>query len=91
MKYLAASLSLAAFGALGTGCALSPVQADYGNSVHEMTANQTYDPATRLSPSAAAAEGADPAMLQEAIKALRAEKVDRAKVAEPMLLQAGGG
>lgn len=91
MKYVSACLLLVSFGALGTGCALSPLQADYGNSVHEMTAKQTYDPATRVSPSTIAAEGADPAMLQEAIKALRAEKVDRAKVAEPMLLQAGGG
>lgn len=90
MNNLGAYLLFASFGAMAAGCTSTPIEADYGKSVAEMTTKQTYDPTTRHSPSAAAVEGADPGMLQEAIKALRAEKVDRTKVDDPTLIQVGG-
>ena len=72
------------------GCAPSPVAADYGTSVKQMIANQTYDPAASQKGSPAAVKGADPAMLEQALKSLRTEKVERSKVAEPMAIEVGG-
>ena len=75
--------------ALG-GCAPSPLEADYGQSVKQMTENQVYNPTTLSKPSAAAVEGADPDMLNTALKSMRTEAVDREKVSQPLVINVGG-
>ncbi|HEY3731859.1 MAG TPA: hypothetical protein VGL28_11430 [Steroidobacteraceae bacterium] len=80
----------AAAGLALSGCAQTPLEADYGNSVRQMQEFQTYDRRTRYKPSAAPVEGADPDMLNLAIQSLRTEKVDRSQVSQPMTINIGG-
>ena len=87
MKTLA---PIALGGILGlAACAQTPLEADYGHSYAEMTRNQVYDPATLSRPSTATVEGADAEVLDQAVKALRAEKIDRSKVAQPLVINVG--
>jgi hypothetical protein len=88
MKHLALPAAVATL-AIG-GCGATPLEADYGHSFKQMSANQVYDHATLLRPSAVAAEGADPEMLSLAIKTMRTEAVDRKQVAQPLVISIGG-
>jgi hypothetical protein len=74
--------------ALG-GCAETPLEANYGNSVKQMQEYQVYDNRTLYEPNAAPVEGADPDMLNLAVQSLRTERVDRAQVAQPMTINIG--
>jgi hypothetical protein len=68
----------------------TPVEADYGTSFKQMSENQVYDPSTLTTPSTVAAEGADPEVLEQAIKGMRTEKTDRSKVGQPLIINIGG-
>ena len=84
------TLAAAAAGLALSGCAAqTPLQADYGNSVKQMQKYQVYDRRTVFKPSAAAVEGADPDMLNLAVQTLRAEKVDRSQVSQPITVNVG--
>jgi len=89
MRHLAAAAAAAGL-ALG-GCAQTPLEADYGNSVRQMQTYQVYDRRTLYKPSAAPVEGADPDMLNLAVQSLRTEKVDRSQISQPMTINTGGG
>jgi hypothetical protein len=71
------------------GCAATPLEADYGQSVRQMTENQVYDHATLARPSVLAVEGADPDMITLAMKTMRTEAVDRQKVSQPLVVNVG--
>lgn len=88
MRHLAAAAAAAGL-ALG-GCAQTPLEADYGNSVRQMQTYQVYDRRTLYKPSAAPVEGADPEMLNLAVQSLRTEKVDRSQIQQPMTINIGG-
>jgi hypothetical protein len=72
------------------GCAATPLEADYGQSLTQMNENQVYDHATLVRPSAVAVEGADPDALSLAVKTLRTEAVDRKQVSQPLVISIGG-
>jgi hypothetical protein len=72
-----------------SGCATSPLEADYGHSVKRMTEYQVYNRSTLTAPRAAAVEGADPDMINLAVQTLRTEKVDRTQVSQPMTINIG--
>lgn len=74
--------------ALG-GCAQTPLEADYGQSVKQMNTYQVYDRRTLFKPSAAPVEGADPDMINLAVQSLRTEKVDRTQVNQPLTINIG--
>jgi hypothetical protein len=78
-----ASLALA-------GCAASPLEADYGHSVAQMTENQVYDRTTLTRPSAASVEGADPDLLNAAVTSMRIPPSDRKEVSKPLIINVGG-
>ena len=84
-------LITAAAGLALSGCAATPLEADYGRSFKQMTENQVYDRATLSKPGTAAVEGADPDMINLAVQAMRAEHIDRSQVAQPMTINIGGG
>ncbi len=71
-------------------CAPTPVAKDYGTSVRQMIAEQTADPGAESKAGAAPVKGEDPAVIEQSLKAMRTEKVDRAKVAQPMAIDLGG-
>jgi len=73
-----------------TGCTTSPLQADYGRSVAQMTDNQVYDRTASTRPSTAPVEGADPDMLNEAVTSMRIPASDRKEVAKPLIINVGG-
>jgi hypothetical protein len=72
------------------GCAATPLEADYGQSLTQMNQNQVYDHATLVRPSVIAVEGADPDALSLAVKTLRTEAVDRKQVSQPLTINVGG-
>ena len=72
------------------GCAATPLEADYGQSVRQMTDNQVYDQAASTRPSAAAVEGADPDVLNNAVNAMRAAPSDHKEVSKPLIINIGG-
>jgi hypothetical protein len=72
------------------GCEATPLEADYGNSVAQMTENQVYDRTTLTRPSAAAVEGADPDLLNAAVTAMRIPPSDRKEVSKPVIVNVGG-
>jgi hypothetical protein len=73
-----------------SGCAATtPLEADYGHSVKQMTEYQVYDRSTLSRPRAAPVEGADPDMINLAVQSLRTEKVDRTQVSQPMTINIG--
>jgi hypothetical protein len=89
MKHIALIAVIAGFGL--AGCAGSPMAADYGHSVAQMTENQVYDRTTLTRPSTAAVEGADPDMLNAAVTAMRIPPAERKEVPKPLILNIGGG
>jgi hypothetical protein len=84
------ALAAVAAGLALSGCAQTPLEADYGQSVKQLIDYQVYDRRTLFKPSARAVEGADPDMLNLAVQSLRTEKVDRAQVSQPMTINIGG-
>ncbi len=88
MRHLA--LAAAAAGLALGGCAQTPLEADYGNSVRQMQKYQVYDRRTLFKPSAAPVEGADPEMINLALQSLRTERVDRSQIQQPMTINIGG-
>lgn len=88
MQHFALIAGLAGFAL--AGCAASPMAADYGHSVQQMTENQVYDRTTLTRPSAAAVEGADPNMLDAAVTAMRIPPSDRKEVSKPLVINVGG-
>ena len=88
MKHLAL-IALTAACAVA-GCGTSPLQADYGHSVAQMTDNQVYDRTASTQPSAAAVEGADPDLLNAAVAAMRIPPSDRKEVSKPLIINVGG-
>jgi len=73
-----------------TGCEMTPLQADYGRSVAQMTDNQVYDRAASAHPSTAPVEGADPDLLNAAVTAMRIPASDRKEIAKPLTINIGG-
>jgi hypothetical protein len=88
MKHFALIAVIAGFGLVG--CAASPLEADYGHSVAQMTENQVYDRTTLTRPSAAAVEGADPDMLNAAVTSMRIPPSDRKEIPKPLIINVGG-
>ena len=82
------AIALAAVGV--EACAPTPVETDYGTSVRRMIAEQTVDPGAAKQSRAGAVKGEDPAVIEQALKSMRAEKADRAQVAQPMAIDIGG-
>jgi hypothetical protein len=82
-------LAAAAAGLALSGCAQTPLEADYGQSVKQIMDYQVYDRRALFNPSAAAVEGADPDMLNLAVQSLRTEKVERAQVTQPLTINIG--
>ena len=72
------------------GCSAMPLEADYGQSVRQMTDNQVYDRAASTYPSTAAVEGADPDLLNAAVTAMRIPPSDRKEVSKPLIINVGG-
>jgi hypothetical protein len=72
------------------GCAATPLETDYGQSLKQMNENQVYDRATLARPSVLAVEGADPNALMLAVKTLRTEAADRKQVSQPLVISIGG-
>jgi len=72
------------------GCETTPLQADYGHSVAEMTENQIYDRTSLTRPSALAVEGADPDLLNAAVAAMRIPPSDRKEISKPVIINVGG-
>lgn len=72
------------------GCVTSPLEAQFGKSVRQMTLNQVYDAKTLTTPSAAAVVGGDPDTLNNAIQSMRTESTDRQKVSQPLVINVGG-
>ncbi len=89
MKYLA-PIAVTAAGLALSGCSATPLEADYGHSVREMTDNQVYDRAASTRPSTAAVEGADPDLLNAAVTAMRIPPSDRKEVSKPLIINVGG-
>ena len=85
LTLIAAAVSVAL-----AGCAATPLETDYGQSLKQMNENQVYDHATLVRPSALAVEGADPDALSLAVKTLRTEAVDRKQVSQPLVISIGG-
>jgi hypothetical protein len=88
MKHFALIAVIAGFGL--AGCAASPLEADYGHSVAQMTENQVYDRTTLTRPSAVAVEGADPDMLNAAVTSMRIPPSDRKEIPKPLIINVGG-
>lgn len=90
MKWLILGCAIAVACSGVEACAPTPVATDYGTSVRQMIADQTYDPGAGSKAGAAAVKGEDPAVIEKALKSMRAEKVDRAKIGQPMAIDIGG-
>ena len=88
MKYFALIAVIAACAL--TGCETTPLQADYGRSVAQMTDSQVYDRTASTHPSTAPVEGADPDMLNAAVTAMRVPVSDRKEVSKPLVVNIGG-
>jgi hypothetical protein len=81
---LAASLPLA-------GCGHTPLEADYGHSVQNLSESQVYDRTTLTRPSTAAVVGGDPDMLNLGLTNLRTSATDRKEVAKPVNISINQG
>jgi starvation-inducible outer membrane lipoprotein len=90
MKINVLTAIVATAGLALAGCAATPLEADYGTSFRQMSTGQVYDPATLAQPSAARVEGADPDVIELAVKTMRTEKTERSKVAQPLVINIGG-
>jgi len=89
MKHFAL-IAMTTAGLALAGCSATPLEADYGQSVRQMTDNQVYDQAASTHPSTAAVEGADPDVLNAAVTVMRTPPSDRKEVAKPLLISVGG-
>jgi endonuclease V-like protein UPF0215 family len=67
IRYMIGSMAALAL----CGCAASPVEHDYGNSVRSLREAQTANPRTLAAPSSAPVTGIDQQYAAEAVKALR--------------------
>jgi len=89
MKHFAL-IAVTTVGLALAGCSATPLEADYGQSVRQMTDNQVYNPAASTHPSAAAVEGADPDVLNAAVAAMRSPPTDHKDVSKPLIINVGG-
>jgi hypothetical protein len=86
LRILTAGVTLA----LLAGCESTQTEREYGAAVRQMINAQTYDPSTLTNPSAEPVEGADPDMVNAAIKVFR-EHVSRPEdVGQDIVIQVGG-
>jgi PBP1b-binding outer membrane lipoprotein LpoB len=82
---------LIAAAAAVAGCAnQTRTEAEYGRAVREMINAQVADPATLTNPSSAAVTGADPDMVNNAVKAMREHVAQPADVKGDIVFKAGG-
>ena len=72
------------------GCETTRVEDEYGESVRQMINAQVYDPTTLTDPSTKPVEGADPDMVNNAIKALREYIGAPEEVGKDVVIQVGG-
>jgi type IV pilus biogenesis protein CpaD/CtpE len=73
------------------GCAhQTPAEADYGRAVREMINAQVADPATLANPSTAAVTGADPDMVNAAVKTMREHVAQPGDVKRDIVVKVGG-
>jgi type IV pilus biogenesis protein CpaD/CtpE len=72
-------------------CASEPTmtERDFGNSVRQMIAAQTYDPSTLTSPPEGAIESTDGQMLEGALEAYRTTVSDQSAVASEITIDVG--
>lgn len=74
-----------------TGCtSQTPTEANYGKAVREMISAQVADPTTLANPSTAPVTGADPDMVNAAVKTLRGEVSKPEDVKRDIVLKLGG-
>lgn len=75
----------------GAGCAnLNTVEADFGNSVRQMTEQQIYDMNAASSPDANAVLGGDPDRLNNTLEGHRQDVAKPSDVATPITVNIGG-
>jgi len=75
----------------GAGCAnLTTVEADFGNSVRQMTEQQIYDMNAASSPDANAVLGGDPDRLNNTLEGHRQDVAKPSDVAAPITVNVGG-
>ena len=76
---------------LGAGCTnLTTVEADFGNSVRQMTEQQIYDMNAASSPDANAVLGGDPDRLNNTLEGHRQDVAKPSDVAAPITVNVGG-
>jgi len=76
---------------LGAGCAnLNTVEADFGNSVRQMTEQQIYDMNAASSPDANAVLGGDPDRLNNTLEGHRKDVAKPSDIAAPITVNVGG-
>ncbi len=90
MKWLMLGCAIAVACSGVEACAPTPVESDYGTSVRQMIAEQTADPGAARKRGAVAVKGEDPAVIEQALKSMRGDKGDRAKIGQPMAIDIGG-
>ena len=93
MKYRILTVTLAATLVLMiAGCATRDgVEADYGNSVRQMTEQQIYDVNAAASPDPNAVLGGDPDRLNNTLDGHRKDVAKPAGVAAPVTINVGSG
>jgi len=75
----------------GAGCAnLNTVEADFGNSVRQMTEQQIYDMNAASSPDANAVLGGDPDRLNNTLEGHRKDVAKPSDIAAPITVNVGG-
>jgi hypothetical protein len=92
MKYRILTVTAAATLVLtGTGCATKDgIDADFGNSVRQMTEQQIYDMNAAASPDPNAVLGGDPDRLNNTLNGHRNDVAKPADVAAPVTINLGG-
>ena len=76
---------------VGAGCASRyTVEADFGNSVRQMTEQQIYDMNAATSPDANAVLGGDPDRLNNTLEGHRQDVAKPSDVAAPVTVNVGG-
>ena len=77
---------------IGAGCAnRNIVEADFGNSVHQMTEHQIYDMNAATSPDPNAVLGGDPDRLNNTLEGHRQDVANPSDVAAPVTINLGSG
>jgi type IV pilus biogenesis protein CpaD/CtpE len=74
------------------GCATGPtnVDRDFGNSVRQMVAGQTQDPAAAENPDPKALDGGDGERLNAALEVYRTDVARPEEVGQPIVISVGG-